>query len=331
MADISWIEICITTVITIIFVFIGCLVLGLQVRSIKSNIESQKSSQLTLEETILKNNKKYDSILKNTENTTNLIKNNLIDRDFGLQDIKYQLLSIDQEQTNFRNDMFVNTLQTKNTLDILGKDFNKLTSGNKQFTGLDLGSTYMSTQNGKFTIDTSNVVFNASNMSLSRPGACIQLGNNTICNKENGTNISGTFSTSNMNIGNMQLTSQNGRLSLTDSNGLSQGINVNGIKQTMPGSMIDYNGYGIGEYENGVMRTYAPLNNTSKLSMGFQNTDSSFQDVMFVQKTGMTVNGDVNISGNITNPQIQNAINQSQQAITIANNILATLQESKHR
>ena len=333
MADISWIEICITTVITIIFVFIGCLVLGLQVRSIKNNIASQKTSQESLEKTILNNARKYDSILSNATKNEIYLQDQLNHQNSSLRHMNRFVNTIDQEQSNIRRNMNINTIQTTNALNTIDRNLTDYTSGVKSFPALDIGSTYMRTQNGNFTINTgsNNVVFNSSNVSLPMSGACIQLGNNTICNKENGMNVSGKFSTSNMNIGNLQLSSKNGRLTLMDSNGISQGINVNGIKQTMPGSMIDYNGYGIGEYENGVMRTYAPLNNTSKLSMGFQNTDSSFQDVMFVQKTGMTVNGDVNISGKITNPQLQNAITQSRQAITIANNVLTTLQETKHR
>ena len=231
--------------------------------------------------------------------------------------------------------MSMNQNQTAKDVEKTKGDLKKVASGTIPFPTLNIGSTNMITQNGDLTITTgSNIILNSSNITLPSNKSCIHLGNNKICNTMYGGLEfgDGPLSTSNLNIGNIQLKTKNdGFLSLVDSNGVSQGITINRIKQTMPGSMIDYNGFGIGEYENGIMRTYAPAKPSSRLSMGFQKTDATFEDVMFVQKSGMTVNGDVNISGNIINPQLQNAITQSEQAITIAKTVLATLQEAKLR
>lgn len=346
---VSLVEICITTIITVLLVFIGCLVLGLQIKSIKSTISSQQTLQNNTLNSLTTMEADFQAQLYSMSNDSYNLKKNVISQGVDIYNAQQGLnkfQNVQQQQASsisgvisknaqLNNSLITTNNNVTNTNSILNStndNLNNLVKGDTPFSSLKVGQvTFQPNIMGDFTLNTSgsNFVIGSSNTIFQTPGACIQLGANKICNMGDNLNVSGNLMTSNITIGNVGLTTQEGMLQLQDNNGLSRGLILNGIKQTMPGSMIDYNGFGIGEYENGVMRTYAPSGTTSKISMSFQNPDSSFTDVVSVKGDGLNIQGNLTISGSINNSQIQTALAQSQQALSIANTALATIQEQR--
>lgn len=336
-------EIFITTIITIILVFIGCLVLGLQISSIKSTLTSQQKVQETTINTLTSVEQSLQKNIYSLSNAQLGMNKKIFSQGVDIYNTqeglnKFQNLQKDQIKT-------VNNLMNSNVSLQLGIEkanigLSNVTSGKTEFTALKVGPATISRNiKGDLMIDTSatgGIVFNASNASLPIDGSCLQIGMGKLCNNNNTFFLSGNINTSNLGVSDLRFTSQEGMLSIQDKNGMPRGVILNGIKQTMPGSMIEYNGYGIGEYGNGNIRTYAPTKPTSQISMSFKNPDSTFKDVLSVKNDGLKVNGNVTISGNIMNDQMAQIKMQAQQAqlqaaraITIASNALATLQETQ--
>lgn len=315
--ELGWIEIFVSATITILLVFIGCLVLGLQISSIKSTISNNQASMTqTISETV-------SNIKKTTDDQGiklyNLGQSQSTDHNRLLQ---MQLDQIKQQQQFQATEANVKVSQEKLT---------QMQNGKTPFTSLKVGPTsFASTDAGNFKIDTgssSNLNLTAKNLNMSND-SCINLGNQTICNTQGNLNMSGNFNTSNILLGgNISLTSQEDQLYIKDSSGHSKGMAVNGIRQTQPGSMIDYNGYGLGEYDNGIIRTYAPASSGSMISMSFASP-TGFRDVVQVTESGVqdkvTVQGDMNVTGTISNPDFQQAMSK----INIALAQIAVLQES---
>ena len=342
-------EILITTVITILLIFIACIFLGLQISDIKTSLSKQKKAQddtstslSSFKETI--NGNVYS--LSNVQmNLNKQMYNQGVDIYNAQQGLK-TLGNVQQEEVKTRINMKSTDVKMQTDINKVNLGLDAAMSGKSPFSSLAVGPATIGRDmkgnllinNGEngLVFNTNGIVINASNASMPIDGSCLGIGMGKLCNKNNTFSLSGNVNTKNMGIAELRMTSEEGMLNIADKNGMSRGVILNGIKQTMPGSMIDYQGYGIGEYENGNMRTYAPSKPTSQISMSFKNPDNTFNDVVSVKKDGLSVKGDVKISGKINNSdlqllkeQSQTAQNNSTRTMSILNQAIQTLQKSQ--
>jgi len=215
-----------------------------------------------------------------------------------------------------------------------------LASGSRKFSALRIGpATLQGETNGNFMIDTgtsSSLDLTAKQLTM-KSNACIQIGSNTICNTIGGWNATGNWTTSNVitannyNLSNLNISNKDGNLYVQDLKGVAKGITVNGIKQTAEGKMIDYNGYGLGEFDNGTIRTYAPSLAGSKIAMSF-GTTGKFRDVVQVQnatgsaKDQINIAGDVTVTGALNNPSFATAQTQIKSLADNVPNLATTTQ-----
>ena len=335
-------EILITTVITIFLVFIGCLVLGLQISNIKTTLSSQKKAQDATSTSLSSLEKSLTGNIFSLSNVQVDMKKQMYNQGVDIYNAQQGLRgmgSVQQEEVKTRANMKNVDVKMQADLDKVNAGLGAAMSGKAPFSALAVGPATLSRDTrGNLLINTGSngIVLNASNVSLPLDGSCLGIGMGKLCNTNNTFSLSGNVNSSNIGIADLRVTSEEGKLNIADKYGMSRGVILNGIKQTMPGSMIDYRGYGIGEYENGNMRTYAPSSATSRISMSFKNPDASFKDVVSVKREGMDIAGDVKISGKIDNKGLQQIMNQSQAAqqnatrtMSVLTQAISTLQKSQ--
>jgi len=327
-------EIGISTVIAIVLIAIGCIVLGLQIKTIKSNISTNQSATTTQFGTVNQQLGTTNTSISNIQSDTGALKAAAADQETNLYNLDQDLAQYKRTEKSYVDGQMqtvnTNTNNLKFKIGSTQESVDTLASGARPFTALRVGpATFQREANGNFLIDSStasNVDFTAKQLNM-KSNACIQMGSNTICNTIGGWNVTGNWTTSNIitannyNLSNLNISNKNGNLYVQDLKGISKGITVNGIIQTTEGSMIDYNGYGLGEYSNGTLRTYAPSKAGSTLAMSF-GTTGNFRDVVKVQNaTGsardtISIAGDVSVTGALTNTAFQAAQTQLATALT---------------
>ena len=190
------IEISVTTLITVILVFVAALVLGLQIRSIKAKLDEQDSETTKLTQT-------SKDVSLQIDNVTAIARNNQ-----GQINSLNNSTSNTQNQLNMLNNSLTSTIQstTRDITDVKtvnltqSQQMQSMLSGVSKFDALRLGSAFI-TQEGDQRLNVNNI----QNLGLPK-NACIQFGNgNTICGTTSAFNNVNTPSDSIYMTGNLNV------------------------------------------------------------------------------------------------------------------------------
>lgn len=295
MADISWTEILIAISISIILIFIGCLILGLHVQSIKNNINTNKfnvdsSIGKISDEATIRNN--------NLNNVLNQINSNINVQSKSNIDIVKQLGTLSNIGSSN-----ISTLDAQ--IKLVNDSIAKLQNGSNKFSSLSIQDSYIKVSNDAMRVGGKNAIYMDANKLFLNSNSCLLFGSNELCSSNNDFKLN-HVKVNNMQINNMNMSTSNNILNLRDEKGSPYKIESSGIIQQNKGSMIDFQGNGIGKFSDG-MRVYIPGNITrNKIALSYFDNDE-FIDILSVEKSKdgssdtAKVMGDLVIQGNIYN------------------------------